>query len=631
MKVFILCGGSGSRMQDYSFPKPLNMIYGKPAIAYTIEKLPSSVTEIHFIVAPHLQRFNFKEIVVNAFPAKKCVFHELAYFTRGALESAFLGTNDISVSDEPIVFLDNDVMYSFPDGFFDDKSTHFLGYAEDSTGTESFSFLTLDSNNNVIDYKEKVRISSKFCCGVYGFKSLSSFREIAEIIVKKPFSKELYMSSAFTYMIDNMIPIKGIEFTDTMHIGSLSELEKGTGKLHIRKMRVCFDLDNTLVTYPTIAKDYSSVKPIHRMIDLARKLHSDGHTIIIYTARRMGTHNGNVGAAIKDIGAQTFKTLEEFQIPYDELIFGKPIADMYIDDRALNPFRDDMRCMGLIDYTETVAPVNMLATNKYNSIHVQDNLVSKTGPSEFIDGELFFYRNIPTESDISNYFPRLVGFKQGDSGTTNIRMEHISGVPLYTLFKNKLITKDHIRALFEFTDVLHNYVGETLPTPEDVSKNYESKLVQRFEIAENYPFEDATLIQTKCLDRLKKYKTYNIRHFIHGDLWFSNIILDFKNNFKFIDMKGQVNGKFSTGGDAMYDYGKLYQSILGYDLVLYNDSCDPVYLCAMKSLFEEEIKKRNIPLEDLKTVTFSLVIGTLHSIKDLDAKTRVWNWIKENF
>jgi capsule biosynthesis phosphatase len=91
-----------------------------------------------------------------------------------------------------------------------------------------------------------------------------------------------------------------------------------------RKMRICFDLDNTLVTYPQVPNDYSTVKPIENMISILRKLKMEGHTIIIYTARRMLTHDGNIGKIIQDIGKQTFDRLEKFNIPYDEIVFGKP-------------------------------------------------------------------------------------------------------------------------------------------------------------------------------------------------------------------------------------------------------------------------------------------------------------------
>ncbi|CAF1536015.1 unnamed protein product [Adineta steineri] len=81
-------------------------------------------------------------------------------------------------------------------------------------------------------------------------------------------------------------------------------------------MRFCFDLDNTLVSYPTIYGDYNSVEPKIHNIQLVRELHMAGHYIIIQTARRMKTHQGNVGAVIADIGKITLETLTKFNIPY---------------------------------------------------------------------------------------------------------------------------------------------------------------------------------------------------------------------------------------------------------------------------------------------------------------------------
>lgn len=85
-----------------------------------------------------------------------------------------------------------------------------------------------------------------------------------------------------------------------------------------QRRRFCWDLDSTLVTPPQVSGDYSTVKPIKRNIELVRQLHAAGHYIIISTARRMRTHNGNVNAVIADIGAVTLETLSKFEIPYHE-------------------------------------------------------------------------------------------------------------------------------------------------------------------------------------------------------------------------------------------------------------------------------------------------------------------------
>lgn len=104
-------------------------------------------------------------------------------------------------------------------------------------------------------------------------------------------------------------------------------------------MRVCFDLDETLCSLdkdlPTI-EAYKKAHPILEMIDILKELESKGHTIMIYTARGMGTFRGNQGAATASIGKITLDWLLKNNIPYHEIHFGKPSADFYIDDKALN-------------------------------------------------------------------------------------------------------------------------------------------------------------------------------------------------------------------------------------------------------------------------------------------------------
>lgn len=87
-------------------------------------------------------------------------------------------------------------------------------------------------------------------------------------------------------------------------------------KKQIDNKRFCFDLDGTLVSYPIIKNDYTSVKPMIKTIEYLKYLKGMGHYIIIYTARRMKTHNGNIGLIIKDVKKITINTLEKYEIPY---------------------------------------------------------------------------------------------------------------------------------------------------------------------------------------------------------------------------------------------------------------------------------------------------------------------------
>jgi len=297
---------------------------------------------------------------------------------------------------------------------------------------------------------------------------------------------------------------------------------------------------------------------------------------------------------------------------------------MYIDDRAINPYQNSISLMGYLNENEEQTPINMLPTNKYNSICVVDNMICKTGPYKYLSGEIYYYKNIPTQSQITECFPSF--YKAVDN---KLYIENIKGIPFYKLYKAELITKQHINRLFEIVNSLHNVYGEK-PSTEDVIANYGDKLRARFKVKEDYPFEDAEEVQVTCLKLIDAYIPSSVA-FIHGDLWFSNILIEMNGGIKLIDMKGQLNNKYTTGGDALYDYGKLYQSILGFDAILYNDHIDEYYSKYIRKIFEDELYKRNIDIKVLKNVTFSLVIGTFHSIEVYATKKRLWNWIKETF
>ena len=115
---------------------------------------------------------------------------------------------------------------------------------------------------------------------------------------------------------------------------------------------------------------------------------------------------------------------------------------------------------------------------------------------------------------------------------------------------------------------------------------------------------------------------------IHGDFWFSNIILTYDDKYKIIDMRGQVDNKLTINGDIYYDYGKLYQSILGYDLLLNNESIDDEYINTMKNYFLEKCENINLNLTYLKYVTKGLIFGTFHFMNENDkSKEKIWDLI----
>jgi len=623
MRLVILCGGIGERMKGYSFPKPLNMIHGKPAIAFSLANIPEAFRCFHFIYSSHLKEYNFEEIVVNLFSNRSCTFVCIDYFTRGPVETAWLGVEGLP-EDEPILFLDNDNIYHFPSDFSMNQDTAFLGCCQDITGSSAFSFIQHDGTY-VKSIAEKLRISDTYCVGVYGFRSKQQFQTTALNILESANGKEVYMSHLFDHLLKNNEKVRFIEFgSQSTHIGSLRELGSGDS-VPLPKMRICFDLDNTLVTYPTVPGDYTTVKPIERMISLSRRLHSEGHTIIIYTARRMATHKCNVGSVLKDIGKLTFDTLDKFGIEYDEIIFGKPIADIYIDDRAVNPYRNDMASMGLFDTEKLEEIMNQLPPNKHNSLTLKDNKIVKTGPSILLRGQAFFYKHYPQTIP---FFPNHYACKD-DGNIVQIDMEYIRGISLFHLLKHRLFTTHHLDRIFHIINVLHNTpTSVKQPTIEQVAIAYIDKFAKRLADKTIYPFEDTYQRFNLYMDALVEY-TRSTRlisvPIIHGDFWLSNMMITFSGEIKCFDMRGLIGDFLTLGGDPLYDYAKLYQSLVGYDCCLWNCRYDSDYKDMLLNHFRMKVGNK---FQDIKMISTVLMMGSLHAIESTTDRVRVWEWLK---
>jgi len=100
-------------------------------------------------------------------------------------------------------------------------------------------------------------------------------------------------------------------------------------------MRICLDLDGVICQLREDDQSYEELHPVDGAIEKIKELKNNGHYIIIHTARRMKTHGGNLPKVIADIGKITLDWLDKYDIPYDEIIFGKPWAQVYIDDNAM--------------------------------------------------------------------------------------------------------------------------------------------------------------------------------------------------------------------------------------------------------------------------------------------------------
>ena len=101
-----------------------------------------------------------------------------------------------------------------------------------------------------------------------------------------------------------------------------------------------FDIDGTICPIKKTEERYEDLVPYKEMVEKIREYREKGAKITLYTSRNMNSYQGNIGL----INARTAKVLlqwlEKWEIPYDEIIYGKPWPGhqgFYVDDRTVRP------------------------------------------------------------------------------------------------------------------------------------------------------------------------------------------------------------------------------------------------------------------------------------------------------
>jgi CMP-N,N'-diacetyllegionaminic acid synthase len=89
----------------------------------------------------------------------------------------------------------------------------------------------------------------------------------------------------------------------------------------------CIDIDGVVCTLVENCQ-YEKAQPIQENIDRINALYDAGHKIIFYTARGDITKRNLTGL--------TMQQLEDWGVKHHRLVFGKPAADYYVDDKMIS-------------------------------------------------------------------------------------------------------------------------------------------------------------------------------------------------------------------------------------------------------------------------------------------------------
>jgi capsule biosynthesis phosphatase len=100
------------------------------------------------------------------------------------------------------------------------------------------------------------------------------------------------------------------------------------------------DIDGTLCEIKSASQSYAELKPHQPIIEKLREYQAKGYRILLFTSRNMKTYSSNLGLINKHTAPVLFEWLAKWDVPYDEILFGKPWPrnkGFYIDDRAVRP------------------------------------------------------------------------------------------------------------------------------------------------------------------------------------------------------------------------------------------------------------------------------------------------------
>ena len=632
MNIIIPIGGIGKRFEDegYLTKKPLIRYLGREMIFYILDSFTITPNDkIYIVYHKSLRAYNFKQRIRDHYHkneiGERITFVELFYQTEGAVETLAIALKNLINPNLPTVSFDCDTLYKtdilkeYRELVISKPETNAIYCFNDVQPQPIYSYIRFESeeSNKIVEIREKDKISDWANSGCYCFYSGKKMLDYCEKILKHRelmTRNEFYISSVIGEMLVDGEIFYGLKISesDFTCIGTPHLLKINTIKAskESSKMRFCFDLDYTLVRAKidpeTGIIDYENTEPIERNIKFLQYLKSMGHKIIIQTARRMRTHEGSIGKLMADIGPITFSTLAKYNIPYDEIYFGKPWADYYIDDRAIDSYHDLEKELGYYSLTVPERSHNHIDFCKGNTV------IKKCNNPSGLKGEIHWYRNIPPS--VSDLFPKLISYSKD---LNEYEINKIDGVTLSYLYLDENVTSKFFISFLETLHRIHSAEYE-ISESEKINPNsiYLNKLNERYDSIKYSQYKDSEVYYNKFKNYFRNINDVE-PSVIHGDPVFTNVIITNLMNFKFIDMRGLQYDEKSCKtiptilGDRVYDLAKVYQSLIGYDSILLEKKVNKDYSESLKVTFEKWIKSKNYSMDHIKWITAYLLFTLL--------------------
>jgi hypothetical protein len=515
--------------------------------------------------------------------------------------------------------LDNDILYDKGVGWDvnSNAETVYVVVQEmcvEGLGDASpYSHVKIDGDH-ICDIVEKKNIGANVVLGAYGFGSPALYKRVFDEFLKGGMSGgEWFMSSMIKTAITMGVHVVPVYSHNSVSIGIPEQVQDAItrGLLQPKPMRWVFDLDGTLVTPPRVTGDYGTVEPIHKTIRFLQYLYENNHHIIIHTARHMKTCKGNVREVIERVRDITKNTLARFGVPYNELVFGKPYGDVYVDDLSTNPLHwQDCWTIGSIGFGWDRHIADTYSGNHKITV-INEELCYKTARIEEAIGNVFFVRNC--SDSLVEHIPKIYDVCDLPGGTSKrILMEWKNdAIALGKLLNNGLIGTDIFLSVLDLLEKIHCSIDVIDISIEDVNANYCPKLEDR--MAEHpwiYSSFDVNMSEIRTF--FNRYEPL-LCGCIHGDFWLSNLLWSHRcKKIYMIDMRGRLGSKPSLGGDRFYDYAKLLQSLVGFEKLVQDGVWEEPAMCSeYTGMLAERFALSLDDMTNIRKITAFLVLGSV--------------------
>lgn len=590
MNIIIPLGGTGERFKKsgYMLPKPLIKVFGTEIICWLLNHLLDNKTVNKIIIPynPELEKYNFEDFILSRY-SYNFKFIKLVSNTKGACDTVRIALEALDKTDlqYPVFCCDGDNFFTCDvlQMFINHPNKNIVYYFKDSYSNQPiYSYLKLDQEV-ITDMVEKVKISDNACCGIYCFSSGVDLLEYCNNVISSNNTQlgEYYMSNVIRYMILNNIKVSSIEILkkDFICLGTPFQVKIFTNNIPINAAKS----GSKLKIYPKrICISYNILYKSIEIINYIKYLKKLKNIIII---------NCNKISSSKE-GLEIFTLLSKHNIEFDEIYFDQPRADIYINNNNLCDLEKELGY-----YNTHISPRDF---HDIGSTTI-DIFVKTSNKKNGLLGEIHWYNNIPIS--VKDIFPVMINY---DSiNFMKYEMEKINSIPISKIYLSGDLTTDMLQHIINSINRIHNCSIDTFDKKK-IYYLYLDKLIDRYNTFDYSIFDNSKVIYEKLLNYFTEYEREDrgILSVSHGDCVFTNILLNDYNKLKFIDMRGMLKDEATIYGDHLYDFSKVYQSLIGYDEILNDSVVNLSYKQNLINYFEEQFKEQ---MKDIKMITANLL------------------------